>query len=162
MSMNTLSIRRANAQDWPAVAALLARNKLPRDGAEAHIDDFFVATLDGGIIGIAGTEMRGSVALLRSVSIDAAHQNGGLGSRLVRHVLADAAARGVQDIYLLTTGAADYFPRLGFAVARREDVPTALLASAEFQGACPCSAKLMHRRLGNAQAKPRIADAVNT
>jgi len=162
MSMNHLSIRRANDQDWTAVAALLARNKLPRDGAQAHLADFFVALSNGEIVGVAGAELRGKVALLRSVSIDPTQQRRGLGNALVRRVLVDTAARGVHDVYLLTTTAADYFPRLGFAPARRETVPEALLASAEFQGACPCSAKLMHRRLDESATNPQVADTLAT
>jgi amino-acid N-acetyltransferase len=67
--------------------------------------------------------------------------------RLVKTILERAAADGVEDVYLLTTTAADYFPRFGFTEASRSDAPEQLSASREFQGACPATAVLMKRSL---------------
>ncbi|HET9726048.1 MAG TPA: hypothetical protein VFP28_03965, partial [Gemmatimonadales bacterium] len=59
--------------------------------------------------------------------------------------LEDGRGAGVRDVYLLTTTAEHYFPRLGFACVGRETVPAALQASAEFTGACPVSAVVMRK-----------------
>jgi amino-acid N-acetyltransferase len=93
-------------------------------------------------------EHYGTVGLLRSVAVDPARRGTGLGGSLVEYVLGRAGAAGINDVFLLTTTAERYFPRHGFAVASREAVPAALAASEEFRGACPASAVLMRRRLG--------------
>ena len=49
----------------------------------------------------------------------------------------------MRDVYLLTTTAPDWFPRFGFTVARREELPEVLNASEELRGACPSSAVAM-------------------
>ena len=61
--------------------------------------------------------------------------------------LAEAAAAGTRDIYLLTTTAGGYFPRFGFTVVSRADVPASVQASVEFTTACPNTATVMHARL---------------
>ena len=49
----------------------------------------------------------------------------------------------MRDVYLLTTTAPDWFPRFGFTVTRREELPEVLDASEELRGACPGSAVAM-------------------
>lgn len=50
-------------------------------------------------------------------------------------------------MYLLTTTAENYFPAFGFRPVDRSAVPTELMASPEFQGACPASAIVMRKEL---------------
>lgn len=137
-------MRPARAADWPAIAALLDDNGLPEDGALDHLGDFLVATLQGPVVGCAGLEIAGAVALLRSVAVAPLLHRCGVGTRLVSEVLALARQRGVADIYLLTTSAADYFIRQGFCPVRREDAPLALATSSQFRGACPATADLLY------------------
>ncbi len=89
----------------------------------------------------------GAFGLLRSVAVVPALRGGGVGRALVADRLAAARAMGLAAVYLLTTTAADYFRRLGFAPAPREEAPHNLAASPEFSGACPTSAKCMVLRL---------------
>jgi amino-acid N-acetyltransferase len=63
----------------------------------------------------------------------------------VERVLDEGRAAGVREVYLLTTTAEHYFPRLGFACVDREAVPRAVQGSAEFTGACPATAVVMRR-----------------
>jgi N-acetylglutamate synthase-like GNAT family acetyltransferase len=60
-------------------------------------------------------------------------------------VIADAEARGIRALYLLTTTAERYFPSFGFRPITRDEVPADIRATAEFQGACPASAAVMCR-----------------
>ena len=129
------TVRPASARDWEAIAALLDQHRLPRAGATEHVSDFMVAVDDGRVIGVAGLEMYGAVALLRSVAV--ASPGGGIGTRLVQALLDHASQAGVSTVVLLTTTAARFFPRFGFSVVNREDVPAAVHASAEFLGASP-------------------------
>jgi protein-tyrosine-phosphatase/N-acetylglutamate synthase-like GNAT family acetyltransferase len=129
------------------VTSLLDRVGLPLAGVPSDLHGFVVAVSGGRIVGTAAVETYGHVGLLRSVAVDPDRRSAGLGAALVERVLDAARTAGVDDVFLLTTTAERYFPRHGFAVVSREDVPAALHASAEFRGACPASATVMRRRL---------------
>lgn len=141
--MPTISLRQANPADWPAVEALLKANQLPVDGAREHLSTFVVAQSGPEIVGCAGAEPRGDVALLRSVAVAPGLHHQGIGRQMVSLVLEEARRRNFKAVYLLTTTARDYFGRLGFMPADRAKAPIALQQSAEFQGACPASADFM-------------------
>lgn len=145
------SIRDAVPGDLPSVEALLRANSLPVEGVPASLDAFLVAERDGTVVGVIGLECYGADALLRSAVVDPALRGTGLGARLVDSILAQAERRGLVSIWLLTTTAERWFPRFGFAVAARADVPVAVQASREFQGACPSSAIVMRRLAGPLQ-----------
>lgn len=138
-------LRPAAPEDWPAIAALLSQHGLPIVGAAEHLAHFIVAEEAGAMAGVAGLEVYGDAALLRSVAV--AEPGTGLGSALVTAAIDHARAVGVHDVILLTTTAARFFPRFGFARIEREAVPAALLASEEFRGACPASAETLALRL---------------
>jgi protein-tyrosine-phosphatase/N-acetylglutamate synthase-like GNAT family acetyltransferase len=140
-------LRPATPGDYHSVTALLDRSGLPLAGVPRDLAGFIVAAQGDRVTGTAAVEVYGSVGLLRSVAVDPELRSAGLGTALVERALEAARHAGVADLYLLTTTADRYFPRFGFAVAPRETAPAALEASAEFRGACPASAVLMHRRL---------------
>jgi N-acetylglutamate synthase-like GNAT family acetyltransferase/thioredoxin reductase len=144
MSLNTtFSVRQATPADWPAISALLKANQLPLDGAQDHLSTFVVAHREGEVLGVAGAEVRGAAALLRSVAVAPGLHHMGIGRTLVGTLVDQARRRQVYQIFLLTTTAAAYFPRFGFAPIDRQQVPESIKASAEFQGACPASATLL-------------------
>lgn len=141
-------LRDAGAPDLPAVIGLLSGAGLPTAGVPVGLEGFIVAEDANGLVGVAGLERYGPAGLLRSVAVTPSARRSGVGGALVRRILADAAARGVSDVYLLTTTAESYFPRHGFSRVAREAVPEPVQASVEFQGVCPSSAVVMHRRAG--------------
>lgn len=141
-----VKIRDASPADLAAVESLLAANDLPRDGVRGSFAGFLVADDEGVVVGAVGLETFDSAALLRSAVVAADHRGTGVGRQLVEQALERAEREGVDDVYLLTTTAEDYFPRFGFTRASRAAVPAALESSAEFQGACPESAVVMTRR----------------
>ena len=138
-----LAIRDAVAADRMAIAALLTAAALPLDGVDDAV--FVVAESDGTIIGCAAIEPHGSAALLRSVAVDASWRGTGVGHAMVTKVIASADNEGIDPVALLTATAPDWFTRFGFTRVTRDAVPASLLASAEFQGACPSSATIMLR-----------------
>jgi amino-acid N-acetyltransferase len=144
-------IRRAALPDWPGVAALLVAADLPLDGAEEHLGDFVLAAdSEGNLLGCAALERYGHAGLLRSVTVAPPARGQGLGGSLVQHLLDTADAQGLDPVALLTTTAADYFPRFGFRVVPRSEVPDAVQASIEFAQACPTSAVALLRSGGSA------------
>jgi amino-acid N-acetyltransferase len=141
----SVSVKRAVHADYEAVATLLRDSELPIDGVIASLDQFWVAEHQGRVVGVAGMERYGDSGLLRSVAVAGEWRGTGIGRTLVDRVLDEGRGAGVREVYLLTTTAEHYFPRLGFACVDRETVPAALRASAEFTGACPASAVVMRR-----------------
>lgn len=150
-----MRIRKATSADLTAVEGLLSASDLPLDGVKDNFSNFVVAEDDGEIAGAIGLEEFGAVALLRSAVVSPEHRGSGVGRRLVERLLEGAEVAGIEELYLLTTTADQYFPRFGFTRTTRSAVPDAVKASAEFQGACPDTAVVMTRRVG-AAAKVRV------
>ncbi len=142
-----MKIRKATNRDLDAVEYLLSANDLPLDGVKQNFASFVVAEDEGAIVGAVGLEKFGPVALLRSAVVSNAHRGSGIGRGLVERILENAEKDGIEELFLLTTTAEDYFPRFGFARTTRSAVPAAVKASAEFQGACPDTALVMTRRI---------------
>jgi len=146
----TVVLRAATRADLPAVEQLLTASSLPLAGVAENLESFVVAESDGQLVGVAGLEVCCNNALLRSTAVDPAWRGRGVGRQLVERVIAEAEARGIRALYLLTTTAEHYFPSFGFARTTREAVPEEVRATAEFQGACPASAVVMSRALAAA------------
>ncbi len=142
------AIRPARPDDLPGILDLLAGAGLPREGVTEWLPRFLVAERGGAVVAAAGLEVYGRAGLLRSVVVRPEARGGGLGAALTERIAADAAAAGVRVLYLLTTTAPEYFPRLGFRPIARDALPEAISASEELKGACPASAVVMERPLG--------------
>src|ERR1700688_3119632 len=145
-----MRIRNATKADLPAVENLLTASDLPIDGVRDNFSSFLVAENDGEIAGAIGLEEFGAVALLRSAVVSPQHRGIGIGRRLVERLLEGAEEAGIEELYLLTTTAEQYFPRFGFTHTTRSAVPAVVKAYAQFQGACPDTAVVMTRRVGAA------------
>jgi amino-acid N-acetyltransferase len=145
-----MQIRNATSADLTAVESLLSASDLPLDGVRENFSSFVVAEHEGEIAGAIGLEEFGAVAFLRSAVVAPEHRGSGIGRRLVERLLEGAESAGIEELYLLTTTADQYFPRFGFAHTTRAAVPDVVKASAEFHGACPDTAVVMTRRVGQA------------
>jgi N-acetylglutamate synthase-like GNAT family acetyltransferase len=141
------AIRPARAPDLAAIEALLSAAKLPVEGVAEHLGSFLVLHDGRGIRGAVGIEPYGDAALLRSVVVAPDERGRGRGVLLTTRAIEDARVRGARAVFLLTTTAAGFFPRFGFERVERSDVPGAVMASRELQGACPATAIVMMLRL---------------
>ena len=122
--------------------ALLTARALPLDGLAESFETFWVADAEGKVVGSSGLEVHGRLGLLRSVAVEPDFEGTGIGSRLTWQMLEDAVGLGLREVYLLTTSAADFFPRFGFVRLRRREIPADLQASPEM-AACPATATPM-------------------
>ncbi len=138
-------VRPAKQSDIPAISELLASAKLPTAGVSQHLATFVVIESGGSIVGVGGLELHQSAALLRSLAVSPAHQRRGLATTLCDHLEADAARRGVEQLYLLTETAASFFSQRGYAAISRDEAPPEIAASEEFSQLCPESAVFMRR-----------------
>lgn len=162
-----LLTRAVTPADLPASLALLSALDLPTAGVREHLGGFLLAEdRDGGhLLGLAGLETHGRVGLLRSVAVTPSAREQGVAARLVGEVLDQARRLELEAVYLLTTTASGYFRRFGFVGVARSVAPAPLLASREFQDACPGSATLMHLPLKEnamTQTVPGLADQTST
>lgn len=145
-----INVEEASQTDFPSVCSLLSDFSLPLDGIEET--RFWIArNQNGSVIGCVGLEVHGKQGLLRSLAVRSEFQESGLGTRLAKHALSEARGLGLQEIYLLTETAAEFFSkRVGFVALEKEgklSFDGDIKKSREFQGACPESAILMRRIL---------------
>jgi amino-acid N-acetyltransferase len=143
----TVAIESAKPAALDEVSRLLEENRLPLAGFRDHLTDTLVARDNGRIVGSAALEVYADGVLLRSVAVRPDRQGQQLGQELTRAAIQRARERGANAIYLLTTTAERFFPRFGFEVVRRADVPPGVQTSVEFTSACPSTATVMRKLL---------------
>jgi amino-acid N-acetyltransferase len=128
-----------------------AKDCLRESGLPADVDreDLYllVGRVNGRRVGVCGLEVQGSDALVRSVTVEPEARGEGHGTTMVEALLEDAAERGTENCYLLTTDAEGFFRVLGFERIAREEVPAAIGETREFAEVCPASATPLHREL---------------
>jgi amino-acid N-acetyltransferase len=129
------------------VHALLRANDLPtEDLVDAGV--YLYGALEGHTLaGVIGLQVLDGIGLLRSLAVATEHRQHGLGARLCDLVRAEAQARSLGSLWLLTTSARDYFARRGFEVVPRDLVPVAIRTTAQFASLCPSSAVVMREQL---------------
>ncbi|GIW25126.1 arsenic resistance N-acetyltransferase ArsN2 [Meiothermus sp.] len=137
----------ATSDDLAEIRALLEASYLPTAGLEAHILNFVLAMEGQQVVGCAGLEVHQDSGLLRSVVVAPAYRAQGLGTKLTEGMIELAQQKNLTSLSLLTETAQDYFARFGFVQVSRTELPAALNASEELQGACPDTATAMMLKL---------------
>ncbi|TWA87901.1 amino-acid N-acetyltransferase [Azospirillum brasilense] len=123
--------------DRPSLAGLLAAAGLPTGDLTAAGRRFWRVADEYGLLGYGGLEAHGRDGLLRSVVVPPDRRGRGAGRAVVMAVVAEARRLGLGRLWLLTTGAAGFFERLGFRRTERLSVPPGIASSAQFAGLCP-------------------------
>jgi arsenate reductase len=133
--------------DVPAIRALLTSLGLPAQDVGGPAQSFLVVCEGEALAGCVGLERCGEDALLRSLAVVPRLQGAGLGRALRAQAVEAARAQGLRTLYLLTTTAAPFFERAGFARVDRAAAPAPIAASPEFSALCPASAVCMRLAL---------------
>jgi amino-acid N-acetyltransferase len=142
-----MEVRNARAEDLESILELLKKNQLLLQGVEKHLQDFIVISEDRHLIGCAGLEIYGMVALLRSVAIREDRRRQGLGKSIIEEIFNMARKREIKELFLLTTTAPDFFNKMGFKRIERAKAHPMIQQTEEFSRLCPCSAIVMVREL---------------
>jgi amino-acid N-acetyltransferase len=143
-----LLMRPASEADFEAVVALLEACKLPhRDLGPGSMQAFIVAGDSAPAEGVIGLERFGDVGLLRSLAVAPERRGSGLGGELADALERSARAAGVRELYLLTTSAAAFFARRGYAVVPRAQAPASIQSTQEFSSLCPSQAVCLRKIL---------------
>lgn len=147
----TLRLDPATGDKLDDVIELLEAADLPTDDVRDGDAEFYLAS-DGDdpearSIGCGGLDVRGDAALLRSVVVGEADRGEGYGRMIVDGLEESARTQGVEELYLLTTTAAEFFEKLGYERADRTSAPDGVRSTPEFGSLCPESAVCMRRRI---------------
>lgn len=131
----------------PDLIAGLEAAGLPTDDLHEPGRRFYRFEDDGGLIGYGGLEQTGPDTLIRSIAVVDDRRGEGHGSAILSWLETRAAAQQATALYLLTTSAAAFFQRHGYAALSRSAAPPAIAASRQFSTLCPASAAFMFKEL---------------
>jgi amino-acid N-acetyltransferase len=128
-----MRVRNAILPDAEAVERLIAVHTgdgtlLPRSLAEIceNIRDFVVVEHNGRIIGCGALHLYGvHLAEIRSITVTPEYSGRGAGAMLVRALMKEAERHEVTCLCLFTR-IPEFFARLGFQTAQRDDIPDKL------------------------------------
>lgn len=134
-------IRGAHLTDAPAIQAIIEvyssqRLMLPRTLMQIYeyIRDYAVAEESGKVIGVGALHFFWEdLAEVRALAIEPGHQGGGVGRRLVLHLIDQARAMNVSTVFAFTY-VPEFFERLGF-----EQVPHTTLPLKVWKDCINCS-----------------------
>ncbi len=142
------AIERAEPLDFERVSELLKSCELTLAGIE-DAELWFVRNeeVNKNLKGCVGLETRGKNGLLRSLAVRKEYRDSGTGSGLVRHVIQVAKERKLDNLFLLTLTAKDYFPRFGFVPVTRATVEEKEITKSHEFEACSTTSILMRLQL---------------
>ncbi len=129
------------------VAQILKQNDLPIDDIHNPSIQLFVAIYNKEIIGVVGVEKYDNISLLRSLAVLDSYKGEGVGKQLIHYFEDWCESKSVEQIYLLTTTADQYFLKYGFQNVKRDLVPEDIKSTAQFKDICPDSAVVMKKIL---------------
>jgi amino-acid N-acetyltransferase len=143
----TVDLELATGDALADVEALLAVNDLPADDVRDDNGAFYVAYDEGDAVGIGSLEVYGSTALLRSLVVRESVRGEGYGGAVCDALEREAREDGVDETWLLTTTASEFFAVRGYDEVPRESAPDAVRATEQFADVCPDSATCMRKSL---------------
>ena len=121
--------------------------QLPSDDLGGADQMFFSLSDDDGLIGFIGLEGDGADRLLRSLIVLPTRRGQGYGRMLVER-LEGIADDAVERLHLLTSGTGEFFRKLGYVDAARDQAPVFIAATAQFTSLCGPRATYLVKDLG--------------
>jgi amino-acid N-acetyltransferase len=138
------AVRKALKKDVRAIRNLIRESveqeeivKRSRGDIVAQLGDYYVFQIDNNIVGCVAlhVEPDGETAELACLSVSGAHENSGIGQKLMTFVDEAAKAKGVKTIFLLSTRAFNYFQQKGgYREGSPSDLPPARREKYEASG----------------------------
>lgn len=147
MQRDAITLRNAQPHELERIQALLAENNLPTQDVRTNLDSFYVAEEGGDLVGIGGLELYPPHGLLRSLVVPPTVRSRGYGSLLLAKLEDTARQHSIEELYLLTTTAEEFFRQHGYDASPRDHAPTQISRTREFAELCPSSATLMQKSL---------------
>jgi len=144
---NTVTYVMASDEDVEAIVRLLKTNTLPVSDLGSGQRMFLVARSEHKTVGCVAVEIYGASGLVRSLAVNNDFRGKGIGQKLVAEAEAWSRDNGLKSLYLLTTTAAGFFPKLNWHNIDRTIVPENVALSSEFASVCPSSAVCMMKEM---------------
>jgi amino-acid N-acetyltransferase len=129
------AVRRALKKDVRAIQNLIRESveqeeiiKRTRQDILSQLNDYYVFQIDGNIVGCVALHVQpgGDTAELACLSVSGAHENMGIGQKLMTFADEAAKQKGVKSIFLLSTRAFNYFQQKGgYKEGSPENLPPA-------------------------------------
>ena len=129
------AVRRALKKDVRAIRNLIRESveqeelvKRTRVDIISHLNDYYVFQIDNNIVGCVALHVQpdGETAELACLSVSGAHENSGIGQKLMLFAEDAAKQKGVKSIFLLSTRAFNYFQQKGgYKEGSPSDLPPA-------------------------------------
>jgi amino-acid N-acetyltransferase len=141
-----MNIVPASQNSFSAAIALLKKNNLPTEDLDPG-KQLFVIEEGDEVIATVAVEYNFNDALLRSLSVSKEKRNSGIGAELVGFIEDYVQKQGVQNIYILTTTAAEFFSKRGYLIIDRNTVPQFIQQTREYSVLCASSSTLMKKEL---------------
>lgn len=142
----SMNIVPASQNSFSAAIELLKHNNLPTEDINPGTQ-LFVVEEGKEVIATVAVEYDYKDALLRSLSVSDKKRGSGIGAELVVFIEDYVRRQGVQNIFLLTTTAADFFGKRGYKVIDRTNVPEFIQKTKEYSVICASSSTLMKKEL---------------
>ena len=136
-----MALEVAQAGDLADIRALLRSSRLPAEDLDAGgVHAHWVWREAGRVVGTAGLDVVGTVAVMRSLVTDPEFRGQGIATALCDAAEDEARRRGVTAVYLLTESAAALFERRGYRTVDRATVPDGIARHRQFaSGCCQCA-----------------------
>jgi amino-acid N-acetyltransferase len=138
------AVRRALKKDVRTIRNLIRESveqeelvKRSRLDIIAQLHDYYVFQIDNNIVGCVALHVQpgGETAELACLSVSTAHENMGIGQKLMTFAEEAAKQKGVKSIFLLSTRAFNYFQQKGgFKEGSPNDLPPARREKYESSG----------------------------
>ncbi len=125
-----MKVRSAKISDAEAIYSLInyyaERDKMlfrPLADIYENLQAFTVAELDGNVLGCCALQIIWSdLAEIKSLAVDEANTDRGVGKMLVAEAIEQARHLGLPKIFALTLNPA-FFEKLGFSVVEKDELP---------------------------------------
>lgn len=142
-----MKYRDAVTSDIEQIESLLKEYSLPVNDIFENINNFIIAEQDNKIVGLGGFEKHGEIVLLRSITVTQEYRGKAIGKSIYQLLESKISRLGINQLYLLTETATDYFKNIGFTIKERTDVPEAVMRTKQFKELCPSTAVVMFYEL---------------
>jgi len=147
ISESSVNYTMANEENVEAIVTLLKTNNLPVSDLNTSHRIFLVALSDEKTVGCVAIENYEDAGILRSLAVNNDYRGKGIGQKLVAEAESWSRENGLKNLYLLTTTAAGFFPKMGWENTERITVPESVGKSSEFASICPLIAVCMHKTI---------------
>ncbi len=142
-----LQLKHAKLEDLPLIKDLLLKENLPASDIVMDIIHIFLFYDKKNLVGMTGLENFREHGLLRSVVVVDEFKGKGKGKTMCMLTMEKALEMGVEELYLLTETAEDFFKSQGFETVNKEEAPGFIKSTTEFKNLSPASAAFMRKNL---------------